>query len=76
MREKLKLVLPPLLACITTAIVLHELSNLPREPTNFLLAALQIVVVSSCSQVVQAFGANYNRDVIRAKVLNMLQLEK
>lgn len=76
MRENLKALLPSFLACITTAIILHQLSNLPREPTNFLLAALQIVVTSSCCQVVEALGTEYNRDVIKSKVLNILQLNK
>lgn len=75
-REKLKIVIPPFLACITTAIILHELSNLSREPTNFLLSALRVIVVSSCCYIMQTCGAKYNRHSIRAKVLEILKVDK
>ncbi|KAG1808783.1 hypothetical protein EV424DRAFT_1543297 [Suillus variegatus] len=75
-REKLKIVIPPFLACITTAIILHELSNLSREHTNFLLSALRVIVVSSCCYIMQTCGAKYNRHSIRAKVLEILEVDK
>jgi hypothetical protein len=75
-QEKLKLMMPPFLACIATAIILHQLSNLSRAPTNFLLAALQVVVVSSCCYILQASGEKYDRKTIRAHVLDVLELDK
>ncbi|KAG1898428.1 uncharacterized protein F5891DRAFT_926205, partial [Suillus fuscotomentosus] len=67
---------PPFLACITTAIILHELSNLSWEPTNFLLSALRVVVMSSCCYIMQTCSAKYSRHSIQTKVLEILEVDK
>ncbi|KAI6139556.1 hypothetical protein BKA82DRAFT_4020058 [Pisolithus tinctorius] len=56
--DHLKTASAPVLACITVVVTLHLLSNMPRNASNFLLDAVQLIVLSACEWAMTSLGGN------------------
>ncbi|KAH7917514.1 hypothetical protein BV22DRAFT_1026192, partial [Leucogyrophana mollusca] len=73
--EKLKLVAAPLLVSIATAIILHLLSNIPRNASNFLLLACRVIVTSTCAYVFKATDRKLGSSSAQSEVLKLLDMD-
>ncbi|KAI5990328.1 hypothetical protein F5J12DRAFT_786546 [Pisolithus orientalis] len=56
--DHLKTASAPVLACITVVVMLHLLSNMPQNASNFLLDAVQLIVLSACEWAMTSLGGN------------------